>query len=120
MATVTILRNTQKKLQNGNNPIQMRITHERIRKYITIGMNGKGLNGNDKTFDDIAGRFTNLESNYKAKNSILANKLNDAERILQRFELDKIPFSFELFEREFIVKSKKNSLIHFLILRLKG
>ncbi len=119
MATVTILRNTQKKLQNGNNPIQVRITHERIRKYITIGMNGKGLNGNDKTFDDIAGRFNNLESNYKAKNSILANKLNDAERILQRFELDKIPFSFELFEREFIIKSKKNSLIHFFDIEIE-
>ena len=113
MATITIYRNTQKKIKNGNNPIQVRITHSGQRKYITIGMNGKGLNGNEITFDDIVGRFNKIEPNYKAKNGIIINKLSEAEKILDKFRVGDIPFSFELFEREFIKKSKKNNILQY-------
>ena len=107
MATITIYRNTQKKIKNGNYPIQVRITHSGQRKYITIGMNGKGLNGNEITFNDAAGLFNKCEPNYKVKNGIIISKLSEAEKILDKFRVGDIPFSFELFEREFIKKSKK-------------
>ncbi len=113
MATVSIYRNIRKKVKNGNNPIQVRVTHDRKSKYITIGYNGKGLNGNSDNFDDSAKLFNDAEPNYKAKNGIIRNKLTDAERLIKQFEFLNTPFSFKLFEREFIKKSRKNSIINF-------
>ena len=113
MATVSIYRNIRKKVKNGNNPIQVRVTHDRKSKYITIGYNGKGLNGNSNNFNDSEKLFNDAEPNYKAKNGIIRNKLTDAERLIKQFEFLNTPFSFKLFEREFIKKSRKNSIINF-------
>ena len=113
MATVSIYRNTQKKLKNEKNPIQLRVTHSGVRKYITIGMDGTGFNGNTDTFDDTFGLFKNTEEKYKLKNAIISGKLKEAEAVLDDFAKNDIDFSFELFERKFSKKNKRNSIIHF-------
>ena len=113
MATAAIYRNTRKKVKNDRNPIQLRITHNRKSKYITIGLNGKGLNGDEKSFDDKTCRFNTTEPDHKAKNAIISNKLNDAERIIRKLELLDTPFTFEQFEREFIQKVPNNSIYQF-------
>jgi integrase len=108
MATLATVLNTTKKLSNAEYAVAIRVTHERQSKYISISklVLNQALNfrcipehwKSAATEDNGLGKFRKSHPNYKECNSILEGKLVEAQKLLQRYETDKLPFTFEQFE----------------------
>ncbi|OFX55462.1 MAG: hypothetical protein A2046_12340 [Bacteroidetes bacterium GWA2_30_7] len=124
MANLKIVLNKKKKLKNNRFPIALRVTHERKQVYFSFGtdFNCSDEYWNDKKdlyFDESGIKEYNKQKkdndkptlkvfqNAKVLNSVLTIKLNEAREILLKYELEKIPFSFDTFKNDYLkVKSK--------------
>ena len=123
MANIKILLYTSKKLNDDKHPVVLKLTHERKRKYYTIGDNNKGYACTINEWDSLKDRFKQNFPDYKIKNQILSNKESEAKTIILKAELDKIDFSFKFFKNEFIRTISKNSIFSFIdeeVKRLKN
>jgi integrase/recombinase XerD len=110
MATVAVVLNTTKKLSNDEYSISLRVTHERQSKYYSFS----NLNVNQSfkwrctksdwvapSIEDMGfGKFRRTFPNYKELNSLIEQKLGEANKILNRYEGEGIGFVFEQFEAD--------------------
>ncbi len=96
MASLAIVLNTTYKLLNGQYAVALRVTHQRKQKYYAISTL---VTDNFSTFkcspkdwiaagaeDNGLGKFRKSFPSYKECNEILRQKLNDAHKILKRYE----------------------------------
>jgi integrase len=109
MATVAIVLKTKQKLSNNQYAVALRVTHNRISRYISI--NSLLIDQTNKfrctvdewkpaaLEDDGLGKFLKSIPNYKHLNFILQEKLTSAKKALQKWGDDEI-FDFEKFEQE--------------------
>ncbi|RZM24755.1 MAG: hypothetical protein EOO88_21740 [Pedobacter sp.] len=122
MATVATVLKTTKKLSNNEYAVAIRVTHERLSKYIAIStlVTNQSLKWRCSTDtwkaateeDNGLGKFRKAHPSYKDCNSILEIKLKEANNILNRYDEQQLPFSFELFDADLrhIVKPLTSSL----------
>ncbi|HEY4324375.1 MAG TPA: site-specific integrase [Mucilaginibacter sp.] len=114
MATVAIVLKTTKKLLNDEYAVAIRVTHEREPRYITLNslVTNQSLKFRSRREDwkpaepedNGLGKFKRTFPAYKECNAILETKLVEAKKILERYERDGIPYSFNQFETD--IKSK--------------
>ena len=114
MTKISIICNRISLRKGDKFPVQLRVTNERQRQYFTLGMAGQNFKGDDKTFDDKTGRFTNAEKDFRTKNIILSDKEAEANKILAKFEVNGLEFSFQQFALEFRKKALKNQFFSFV------
>ncbi|UEG53424.1 site-specific integrase [Mucilaginibacter daejeonensis] len=120
MASLAIVLNTTYKLSNGEYAVALRVTHERKQKYYAIStlVTDNAFTFKCSTKDWIAagaednglGKFRRSFTNYKECNELLRQKLNDAHRILKRYEDTNTMFSFQGFEVD--LKNKPQLVVH--------
>jgi integrase len=110
MANVKIILYKSKKLKNGNYPVVLRVTHERKRKYITLGEGNQGFACSPNQWDNETSRFKKNYPDRKSLNQILLNIEQQANEIVLRFFLDKEEFTFDKFERSFGRSKNKDDL----------
>lgn len=117
MATFKIILYTSKKLKSENHPVVLRITDERRRKYYVVkSTSGRKLDMSCKhdEWKETENRYdVNKVKSAIEKNAILAEVERTVEKILFRFEYENIPFTFQAFEREYLRKAKKVTVISF-------
>lgn len=119
MATIAIVLNTTKKLANEQYSVALRVTHQREKKYYAI--NSLVINQTLKfrcsiiewkpaeVEDNGLGKFRKQFKAYKECNAILEAKLNEANKILKRYESEGLDFDFTVFEAD--LKRKERPLI---------
>lgn len=110
MADCKIILYTSKTLKNAKHPIVLRVTHQRKRKYYTLGEGNKGYAATPDYWDEITSRYRRNQPDYKALNKILLDIEQEAKDILYGLEGDKTEFSFAKFERKFKNTSTKDDL----------
>jgi len=110
MATVAIVLKTTKKLTKNEYAVALRVTHERQSQYFTLSAlvanqslpwrcsldNWKPAEAEDNGL----GKFRKTFIFYKECNEVLKAKLNEAQKILQRYDQNNQPFTFEGFESD--------------------
>lgn len=119
MATIAIVLKTTQKTTNDEYPVALRVTHERQSKYFVLKtlVTNQALKWRCKCSewkpaqieDNGLGKFRKNFEFYKECNIVLENKLNEARNLLQRYELERIDFTFKQFE--FDLKRKDEVLI---------
>ena len=92
MPTTKIIQFKGKKLGNGEHPIMLRITENRVSKYISLGYSCV-----EKEWDKRLGRFIPPMRNYRQKNSALSVLEDRALDILSEFIRKNQSFSFDQF-----------------------
>jgi len=119
MAKATIVLYTSKKYKDGNSPIMLRVTQNTKLKYFKIGDDkfnvkldkwdkGLGLVRSDKR----------VNPEHKFLNSYINEKLNQAQKILDKFEERGIAWTFNMFEEEYRNKPKITKVKPFIEARI--
>lgn len=121
MASLAVVLNTTKKLSNDEYAVALRITHNRQTKYYTIStlltlnthkLRCKAIDWRSAQPEDNGlGRFRKTFADYKECNELLSVKLNDARKILKRFDEENTLFTFEQFEAALRKRELKPSAV---------
>lgn len=114
MANIKIVYFTSKKYSDGTCPISLRVTHQRKKKYITLGYRCLATQWNKETC-----RFRKNYPEYKAKNKVLGILQSRAETILDDFTKFKIPFTFQSFDDKFKNDKKTCPVYPFFDVRIE-
>ena len=94
-----------KQLADGNFPIVLRLTHQRKRKYFSLGKQCLPKQWNKETC-----RFRKNFPDHQQENDVLLAVQSRASDILREFERDGIPFSFRQFEAKFLQLERTSNL----------
>lgn len=110
MATVSVVLNTTKKLSNNEFSVAIRVTNNRDKKYFALStlVTNQSLKFRCTTDywkpaeaeDNGLGKFRKTHAQYKECNQVLASKLDEAKHLLQKYEVESLPFSFLQFETD--------------------
>jgi site-specific recombinase XerD len=106
MAKVKIILYKSKILSDGSNPIMLRLTDKKDRKYFSLSFSA---NLND--WDEKNDRFKRSYINSKKINMILDRHELKAKEILINLESENKRFSFDEFEKRFIGSNDKMDVI---------
>lgn len=110
MATIKItLKN--KPTTEGLYPIVLRIIKDRKVKIISLPF--KCLK---KDWDEANGELKKSDKNYRVRNRILLQKKEEALKIIDEFELEKVDFTLAQFEQRFRGQKDKNITVRDFIL----
>jgi integrase/recombinase XerD len=110
MANVKIILYTSKKLKEDKHPIVLRVTHERKRRYFTLGENNKGYSCLPDHWNEETSRFRKSHPDYKILNQILMDLEKEASGIILRFDLENEEFSFDKFTQLFGREKPKDNV----------
>lgn len=97
MATVNIILLRQKKKKNGRLPVVLRVTHNRQRKYYSLG-----YESSEEEWNAEHEIFQTSVYSYHRKNRVLFNKRFKAEDIIREFEREEIKWNFTDFKKQFV------------------
>ncbi|MBN2485369.1 MAG: site-specific integrase [Bacteroidales bacterium] len=92
MASIKVMLLTWKKLKTGENPIVLRIIKDRKRKLISIGHNCDPELWDDNNKDN---KVKKEHPNAKRINLLIRTKINDAERLILKYEEEKKEYTLE-------------------------
>jgi len=108
MASIKTVLYLQKTLKDKTHPIMLQIIHDRKVRKIALGYSVE-----PEFWDDVKGRVNNKHQNSKSLNSLISQKIGDAEKEKIRLEAEQSTFSIdELLNR--IKKTKpKTSFIEY-------
>ena len=108
MATVAVVLKTKQKLLNEEYAVALRVTHERLSRFIAISslVTNQSLKLRcaiedwkpAELEDNGLGKFRKTFKAFKECNAILEAKLSEAQAILTRYDNVGLAFSFEQFE----------------------
>lgn len=122
MATIAIVLKTTKRLSNDEYAVALRVTHDRQSRYYVLNtlltnqslkLRCKVKDWRPATLEDNGlGKFLRTFKEYKEGNAILEAKLAEAKKILQRYDLENLAFSFDHFEAD--LKRKEKPVIKLL------
>lgn len=115
MANLALILHPTRELIDGSKVVVLRITHDRQRKYLPMGMSCKPEFWDSKRSQ--LKKSYNPE-NYKELNNELKIKFSKAEKIVMKFESDLIPFRFETFQEKFLIKKEKWTVLSFFDKRI--
>jgi integrase/recombinase XerD len=116
MAKYKIILFTSKTLKADTHPVVLRITHDRQRKYYVIkNDNGQNLNFACKPEDWIEedSRYDKKVKNASVKNAVLSQVEENVKNVLFKMSYEEIKFSFSAFEREYLKKIKKATVVNY-------
>jgi integrase/recombinase XerD len=122
MINYKIILYTSKTLKMCMHPVVLRVTHDRQRKYYVIKNDaGQNLNFACKPEEWIAenSRYDKKAKDSKVKNAVLAQVEENVKRVLFKMNYDGIKFSFAAFEREYLRKVRKVTVISYFDLHIK-
>lgn len=110
MATVAVVLKTTKKLSNNEYAVAIRATHDRQSRYYPLStlVTNQTLPWRCRIEDwkpaeledNGLGRFRKTFLPYKECNEVLKAKLNEAQRILKRYDESNVAFDFSQFEAD--------------------
>lgn len=105
-----MLHPTRPAKKDGSKAVVLRVTNERLRKYIGIGYSCK-----PEFWDHRKGLFKKAYNpeNFKELNNTIKLKIAKAERIVMDFDKEEKPFIYEPFKEKFLIKNEKKTVLSF-------
>ena len=101
VARIILWDSPSRQKQNGTYPVCLRLTHDRKRKYFSLGKDALPKQWNPETC-----RFRKNYPNHNAENELLLSCEAKANQIIRNFAIDDKPFSLEAFGEQFLKKEK--------------
>ena len=107
-------------LKNGSNPIVLRITKDRIRKFISLNLSATPSQWNEEYSQYKKDKRINPD--YEKDNAYISTQLLKAKDVIDEFNRNKIDWTLNQFEEAFLHRAKRGKVKPFLenhIQRLK-
>lgn len=108
MKGVAIILYRSNTLKDGGNPVYLRITKNRQRKYISLDLSATPQQWNDDS--SRYKRDKRIYPNYEADNAFLNLQEAKALEIIQEFEFEKYDWTLNQFEDAFLHRAKKGKV----------
>lgn len=99
-------------LKDGSNPIVLRITKNRQRKYFSLNLSATLSQWNEEYFQFK--RDKRINPDYEKNNAFITSQLIKAQDIIDDFEHNKIDWTLNQFEDAFLNRSKQGKVKHFI------
>lgn len=118
MAKFNIVAYKSNQKRDGSYPICLRATKEGKRKYIDLG-----LTTQENQWDESTGRFKRdkrLNPTYVRDNSLLNHYEERKDSILRKFAEERIDWTLNLFEEQFLGMSKQGKVYDFFITQIEN
>ena len=118
MATFKLLLHSANKRKNGSYPVSLRITKNMKHKYISLGLYGK-----KEEWDEKSERFRcdkRVCPNYKEYNARLVQLLARVQNVELDFEHDKIDWTLNQFESEFLGMSRQGKVYDYFMRQVEN
>jgi len=114
-AKIILFDSPSKEKKDGTYPVCLKITHQRKRKYFSLGRDSLS-----KQWNGEACRFRKNYPNHRAENQVLVKIEAKANEIIRSFELDDVPFSLDTFEKKFLKQQKDNTVMAYFSARIES
>jgi len=98
-------------LKNGEHPIVLRITKDRVRKYLSLNLSANPNQWN-KEFSQFK-KDKRINPDYDMSNAYIASQLTKAQNVINDFDRNKIDWTLNQFEDAFLNRSKQGKIKHF-------
>lgn len=95
-------------LKDGSNPIVLRVTKNRLRKYFGLDLSANSSQWNEEYFQFKKDKRINPD--YEKNNAFITSQLIKAQDIIDDFERNKIDWTLNQFEEAFLNRSKKGKV----------
>ncbi len=106
------------KLKDGSNPIVLRITKNRVRKYISLGMSATSKQWSEQFSLFIKDK--RLNPKHEENNAFISEQLLKTKNIIDEFHRHKIDWTLNQFEDAFFNYSKKGKVKSFFENEIKN
>lgn len=114
----SVIRYKSTKLKDGSHPIVLRITKNRIRKFISLG-----LSANEKQWSnefDMFKRDKRINPNYEQHNAFITAQLTKTKDIIDEFQRKRIDWTLNQFEEAYFNYTKKGKVQAFFENEIKN
>lgn len=98
-------------LKDGSNPIVLRVTKNRLRKYFSLDISATSSQWNEEYFQFKKDKRINPD--YEKNNAFISSQLIKAQDVIDEFNRNKIDWTLNQFEEAFLNRSKKGKVKHF-------
>lgn len=95
-------------LKDGSNPIVLRITKNRLRKYFSLDLSATSNQWNQEYFQFKKDKRINPD--YEKNNAFINSQLTKAQNVIDDFERKNIDWTLNQFEDAFLNRSKKGKV----------
>jgi integrase len=98
-------------LKDGSNPIVLRVTKNRLRKYFSLNLSANSNQWNEEYYQFKKDKRINPQ--YEKNNAFINSQLIKAQDIIDDFARNKIDWTLNQFEEAFLNRSKQGKVKHF-------
>lgn len=95
-------------LKDGSNPIVLRITKNRLRKYFSLDISATSNQWNDE-FSQFK-KDKRINADYEKNNAFISSQLIKAQNVIDEFNRNKIDWTLNQFEDAFLNRSKQGKV----------
>ncbi len=95
-------------LKNGEHPIVLRITKDRVRKYISLNLSTTPGQWNDE-FSQFK-KDKRINSDYERNNAYINSQFLKAKDVIDEFDRNKVDWTLNQFEESFLHRAKKGKV----------
>ncbi|MDD4992149.1 MAG: site-specific integrase [Paludibacter sp.] len=109
--SIILFKSKSNLLKNGEHPIVLRITKDRVRKYLSLN-----LSANPNQWNEEFSQFKKdkrINPDYDKSNAYIVNQLTKAKAVIDDFDRNKIDWTLNQFEDAFLNRSKQGKVKHF-------
>lgn len=109
--SIILFKSKSNLLKNGEHPIVLRITKDRVRKYLSLN-----LSANPNQWNEEFSQFKKdkrINPDYDKSNAYIASQLTKAKDVIDDFERNKIDWTLNQFEDAFLNRSKQGKVKYF-------
>jgi integrase len=98
-------------LKDGSNPIVLRVTKNRLRKYFSMDISATSNQWNEE-FSQFK-KDKRINPDYEKNNAFISSQLIKAQYVIDEFNRNKIDWTLNQFEDAFLNRSKQGKIKHF-------
>jgi len=123
MKYISIILYKSTTLKSGEHPLVLRITKDRVRKFISLN-----LSANPEQWNDEFSQFKKdkrINPDYEKNNAYIYSQIIKAKEVIDEFDRNKIDWTLNQFEESFLNRAKKGKVkpffeIHIQKLKITG
>lgn len=111
MKYISIILYKSNLLKNGEHPIVLRITKDRVRKYLSLNISANPNQWNEE-FSQFK-KDKRINPDHEKNNLFISTQLSKAKDVIDEFDRNKIDWTLNQFEDAFLNRSKQGKVKHF-------
>lgn len=113
MKSISIILYKSTLLKSGEHPVVLRITKDRVRKFISLNLSATPDQWNDEFSQFKKDKRINLD--YEKNNAYINRQFLKAKDVIDEFDRNKIDWTLNQFEESFLNRAKKGKVKPFFV-----